>query len=366
MEPQCVRPADLVTPRPDRSAEALGPTKQQACGPRCTARPQRACTCRPRWITDDRRAADPRAGPAHPDVRRGHRLGSAAVARRGVLRRDDRGGYPTLPVPLVAGSTTSCGRTRAIQISQAQLAPSERTHTGGIWVHDGAAGTLRRHADMREIVAPGRRRHGHGGCREADLGPPDGAVRRRCVRRGPAYHSCVEALVLAIEREPVHPRRRDAAGLGASTLACRRRYATCRCSPGRGSSWAIPTCSMSRPAPLASTTATTTRTASVISNDVAREKPLPRPRARVLHRGRRRHPRPVDLVVKRMASPDSGRGSTHRTRRWTLEPPPWWPPGRRPRHTTSLRIGAGAPCSYDAEVADTLGREGRIVPCKRP
>lgn len=129
--PQCVRPTTLVRPAPIDPTGKDGPTKRQAAGPRF--RQTSPGLYVPSEVTTE--VVEQRILEQGQRIRsHGAVTGWAALRWRGATFFDGsgRGGTTILPVPLVVAHAGPRPDPR-IQISEAQLAPSERTHTGGIW-----------------------------------------------------------------------------------------------------------------------------------------------------------------------------------------------------------------------------------------
>ncbi len=128
---RCVRPLDLVAPARIDPTGQNGPTKRQAAGPRF--RQTSAGLYVPSSVDPgdvDQRIFE----QAHRIRSYGAITGWAALRWRGAAYFDgtERGGTMTLPVPLVVGKARLAADSRVV-ISEAQIAPSERTWTGRIW-----------------------------------------------------------------------------------------------------------------------------------------------------------------------------------------------------------------------------------------
>jgi hypothetical protein len=129
--PTCRRPDDLVRPVPVDRTGRNGPTKRQAAGPRY--RQTSAGLYVPAEV--DSTVVEQRIfEQAHRIRGQGAVTGWAALRWQGASFFDGTGGGGTvqLPVPLAVGQSRLRADPR-IAISQAQLASSERTMTGGIW-----------------------------------------------------------------------------------------------------------------------------------------------------------------------------------------------------------------------------------------
>jgi hypothetical protein len=130
-DPSCVRPAGLVAPVRVDPTGLLGPTRHQAAGPRFRQ------TSPGRYVpaTVDETLVEQRIlEQASRLGRHGAVTGWAALRWRGARFFDGTGdgGRRIRPIPLVVG----LGKIREdprVQISQAQIAPSEYTKVGGIY-----------------------------------------------------------------------------------------------------------------------------------------------------------------------------------------------------------------------------------------
>ena len=270
----CERPAGLVAPVPVDPTGANGPTQRQAAGPRLRQ------TSRGLYVPSDVDATVVEQRifeQAHRIKSAGAVTGWAALRWRGARYFDgtDWVRRELLPVPLVVGPATAAGRTTRVEISQAQIAPTEYARVdGGIW-----CATVQRALfdEMRFAV----------GVRAAvvamDMAAAarlisvcaDVPIRRSSGRPGPASPLVREALALAIERQPFTARDADAAGLGARRGAADARCATSRSSTLDGRLLGIPRPVRSGAGWWGSTTARTTRTVEQHRRDVEREQLLP-------------------------------------------------------------------------------------------
>src|SRR4051794_37668958 len=149
----CVRPTDLVSPVALDPDGVAGPTKRQAAGNRY--RQTSSGLYVPSCVDSDR--VEQRI------FEQGHRIhsygavtGWAALRWRGARYFDGtaHGGEVTLPVPLVVGRKR-LARDPRVTLSEAHVAPSERTLTGGIWcatVQRALFDEMRHARDLRSAV----------------------------------------------------------------------------------------------------------------------------------------------------------------------------------------------------------------------
>ncbi len=129
--PSCTRPNGLVVPSRIDPAGELGPTRGQAAGPRFRQ------TSTGHYVPSDVDATVVEQRILEQALRLrtyGAVTGWAALRWRGARFFDGTtdGGTRELPVPLVVGRSKLRPDPRIV-ISEAQIAPSERTKVGGIW-----------------------------------------------------------------------------------------------------------------------------------------------------------------------------------------------------------------------------------------
>jgi hypothetical protein len=148
--PWCNRPAELVTPRGVDPSGISGPTRHQAAGSRYRQ------TSPGLYVPADVDAAvvEQRILEQGSRIRTyGAVTGWAALRWRGARFFDGTdGGTTVLPVPIVVGQQKLRPDPR-VSMSQAQIAPSEWTHTGGI-----RCATVQRALFDEMRTAPGVRR----------------------------------------------------------------------------------------------------------------------------------------------------------------------------------------------------------------
>jgi hypothetical protein len=128
-DPVCVRPETLVRPVPVDPSGANGPTKRQAAGRRFRQ------TSPGLYVPADVDPAvvEQRILEQAQRIRaEGAVTGWASLRWRGAAFFDGTGPRGPLPVPLAAGQARLRKDPR-IAISQAQLAPTERTYLAGVW-----------------------------------------------------------------------------------------------------------------------------------------------------------------------------------------------------------------------------------------
>ena len=128
---RCERPRDLVAPARVDPTGRTGPTKRQAAGPgfRQTSAGLYVASSVSTDNVDQRIYEQ-----AHRLRSYGAVTGWAALRWRGAAYFDGtgRGGTVRLPVPLIVGKTRLAPDPR-VTISEAHVAPTEMTLTGGIW-----------------------------------------------------------------------------------------------------------------------------------------------------------------------------------------------------------------------------------------
>lgn len=129
--PTCTRPENLVVPVPVDPTGRNGPTKRQAAGP-CYR--QTSCGLYVPAEVDTEVVEQRILEQSHRIRSQGAVTGWAALRWRGAAFFDGtaQGGSAQLPVPLAVGQSRLRADPR-ITILQAQLAPTERSRTGGIW-----------------------------------------------------------------------------------------------------------------------------------------------------------------------------------------------------------------------------------------
>lgn len=149
----CERPSDLVVPvRVDPGGKS-GPTKRQASGSRF--RQTSPGLYVPASVNSGR--VEQRILEQGSRIRSyGAVTGWAALRWRGAAYFDGTadGGRVTLPVPLVVGRNRLASDPRVV-LSEAHIAPSERTQTGGIWcatVQRALFDEMRHAVDVRAAV----------------------------------------------------------------------------------------------------------------------------------------------------------------------------------------------------------------------
>ncbi len=151
--PSCIRPTGLVVPCKIDPAGELGPTRGQAAGPRF--RQTSAGLYVPSDV--DSTVVEQRILEQGSRLRTyGAVTGWAALRWRGATFFDGTtdGGRRELPVPLVVGRSKLRPDARIV-ISEAQIAPSERTFVGGIWcttVQRALFDAMRHAPDVRSAV----------------------------------------------------------------------------------------------------------------------------------------------------------------------------------------------------------------------
>ena len=275
--------------RIDRTGVQRVRPRRQAFGPRLPADvpgPLRAARCRIRRSS----SSGSSNRRSHPQLRGGDRVGGTSLARRARTSTGPTAGESSCPSRWLSATPPARVIPRRDQSRRRSHQP-RRAHVGGISVrHRCSAPCSTRCAQSRgpasAVVA-----HGHGGGCTADLCRPHGLGTSCCAPAGPASDMVRRGARAGIQPQPVTPgdtacdsSGRLDAGLPSSAVqrpGFRRWPDVCS---------GIPTCSTRRGGCRSGSTTvrTTRRRASSIGH--AREERLPRPRPRVLHRGRGRPP----------------------------------------------------------------------------